>query len=51
MGCVQKGGQTQVIVGPHVKDVFDEVNKLGNMTSDEKPEKDDKNAFLLSSLM
>ena len=45
VGCVQKGGQTQVIVGPHVKDVFDEVNKLGNMTSDEKPEKDDKNAF------
>ncbi|KYG29565.1 beta-glucoside-specific PTS transporter subunit IIABC [Alkalihalobacillus trypoxylicola] len=45
VGSVNKGGQVQVIIGPHVKDVFDEVNKLGNMNSGEKPEKDDKKGF------
>ncbi|MCE4052186.1 beta-glucoside-specific PTS transporter subunit IIABC [Bacillus sp. Au-Bac7] len=45
VGCVNKGGQLQVIIGPHVKDVHDEVVKLGNMTSGEKGEPDGKKGF------
>ncbi|MEY8752841.1 beta-glucoside-specific PTS transporter subunit IIABC [Alkalicoccobacillus gibsonii] len=51
VGCVQKGGQTQVIIGPHVKDVYDEVNKLGNMTSNEKSENDGEKKGLFARLL
>lgn len=48
VGSVNKGGQVQVIIGPHVKDVHDEVLKLGDISSSGgggKEEKSEKKGF------
>lgn len=46
MGCVNKGGQFQVIIGNTVSDVYQELIKLGNFNMSKGEEKTEKKGIL-----
>lgn len=48
MGCVNKGGQFQVIIGNTVSDVYQELIKLGNFNMSKGEEKTEKKGILTS---
>lgn len=41
VGCVNKGGQFQVIIGTHVQDVYEAIQSIGNFTDGDSSNKSD----------
>lgn len=44
VSVVNKGGQFQVVIGPHVNEVYDELLSVANIKADAAPAADDKDA-------